>query len=172
MSISEDAEGAGWVFQIAPEPGESFGHYLGRFRRANCLSRSGLAAWMNTDERTVRGWEMPSWGQPPNALQLVNVASLLGLSVPQLVAMLPDERVKTEMATRLCPACYADTPIHQQNWQRAELTQCAAHEQPFLTACSGCGAVFRVPALWENGCCDRCWLPFGVMECLRSTQMD
>jgi hypothetical protein len=170
--MSEEAEGAGWVFQIAPEPGESFGHYLGRFRRANCLSRSGLAAWMNTDERTVRGWEMPSWGQPLSAVQLATVAGLLGLSVPQLVAMLPAERTKIHVATRLCSACYAATPIHQQDWQRAELLQCVAHEQPFLTACSGCGAVFRVPALWENGCCERCWLPFGAMDHRRLNQAD
>jgi len=33
----------GWIFRVAPMSGESFGHYLGRFRRANCLSQSGLA---------------------------------------------------------------------------------------------------------------------------------
>ncbi|MBD2020631.1 hypothetical protein H6F43_10595 [Leptolyngbya sp. FACHB-36] len=51
--MSESPEGEGWIFQIAPVLGESFGHYLGRFRRANCLSRVGLAEWMTTDVRIV-----------------------------------------------------------------------------------------------------------------------
>jgi len=29
-----------WLFQVEPYPEESFGHFLGRFRRANLLSRS------------------------------------------------------------------------------------------------------------------------------------
>jgi hypothetical protein len=172
MSMSESPEGEGWIFQIAPVLGESFGHYLGRFRRANCLSRVGLAEWMTTDVRIVRGWEMPSCGQPLSAAQLAKISTLLGLSEAQLVAMLPAERSKTQVATRLCPKCYVHTPIHQQDWQRAELTLCASHEQPFLTACSGCSTVFRVPALWENGCCERCWLPFGEMDHHRCNQAD
>ncbi len=156
-------ERSGWLFQIVPVPGESFGHYLGRFRRANSLSRVGLAAFMAIDVRIVRGWEMPSYGQPMSLPQLTQVSDLLGLSVAELMAMLPGERRQLHLATRLCPACYADTPIHQRDWQRAELTQCECHQQPFLTACPGCGMTLRLPTLWEYGCCERCWLPFSEM---------
>lgn len=33
-----------WLFQVEPYEAESFGHFLGRFRRANHLSCSHLAA--------------------------------------------------------------------------------------------------------------------------------
>lgn len=52
----------GWMFQIAPVSGESLGHYLGRFRRANCLSQSALAELVLIEARLVRGLEMPSLG--------------------------------------------------------------------------------------------------------------
>ncbi|NJR63145.1 MAG: hypothetical protein HC769_32815 [Cyanobacteria bacterium CRU_2_1] len=163
MSINERSEPAGWLFQIAPAPGESFGHYLGRFRRANCLSRIGLAEFLATDVRVVRGWEMPSLGQSLSAVELAKVATLLGLSVVELREMLPEERSKPHLATRLCPRCYADRPVHQRDWQRADLAQCQWHAQPLLAACSVCGSGFRLPALWENGCCEQCWLPFREM---------
>jgi hypothetical protein len=170
--MSDPEDRSGWLFQIAPVPGESFGHYLGRFRRANELSRVGVAAFLAIDVRIVRGWEMPSCGQPVSLAQLTQVSDLLGLSVSELMAMLPEARRQLHLATRLCPACYADTPIHQRDWQRAELTQCECHHQPFLTACPECGTPFRLPALWENGCCEQCWLPFQAMCSVSPSQAD
>lgn len=166
MSISEWEDGGGWLFEIAPVPGESFGHYLGRFRRANCLSRVGLAAFVAVDVRIVRGWEMPSYEQPVNSVQLTRVAPLLGLTVAEVVAMLPEARSQRHLATRLCPTCYSETPVHRNAWQRAGVNQCECHQQPLLAACPGCQVLFRLPALWERGCCDRCLLPFDEMSLL------
>lgn len=39
----------GWVFRVKAYPGESLGHFLGKFRRANDLSHKILAdhlAWI------------------------------------------------------------------------------------------------------------------------------
>jgi predicted transposase YbfD/YdcC len=52
------------------------------------------------------------------------------------------------------------------------LTQCQWHAQPLLAACSGCGSMFRLPALWENGCCEQCWLPFREMVTLGADQAE
>lgn len=154
----------GWMFQIAPMPGESLGHYLGRFRRANCLSQSALAELVLIDARLLRGLEMPSLGQPLTTEQLKKLCSFLRLSEAQLAAMLPPVRSHLHLATRLCPECYADALIHRREWQCAGVKQCDRHDTPLLTACPACGTVFRVPALWESGCCERCWLPFQQMH--------
>ncbi len=152
-----------WIFQMAPISGESVGHYLGRFRRANCLSRSGLAELVSIEVRLLRGLEMPSIGQPLNAIQVEKLSAFLGLSELQLTEMLPGVRSQIHLVTRLCPKCYEDTPIHQNAWQRAGVEQCDRHNAPLLTACPVCGIAFRLPALWENGCCEQCWLPFQKM---------
>jgi transcriptional regulator with XRE-family HTH domain len=163
MSISGDREGQGWIFQLAAERGESFDHYLGRFRRANCLSRAGLGELLGIETLTVSGWEMPSLDRPPRAEQLKKVSALVGISEAELTAMLPVARSDLHLETRLCPFCYGETPIHQSQWQQAKVEQCDRHASPFLSCCSACGSGFRLPALWESGCCERCWLPFGDM---------
>jgi hypothetical protein len=35
---------------------------------------------------------------------------------------------------------------------------------PLLSACSGCGAGFRTPALWESDRCQQCELAFSQMK--------
>lgn len=164
--MSETAVIEGWIFQILPGSGESFGHYLGRFRRANCLSRAGLAELLTIDSAIVRGWETPSLGQSPSAEHWAQIAALMGLSVAHLAEMLPLVRSQMYLATRLCSACYADIPIHQSCWQHIGVDACAFHHHPFLSACPACNTVFRLPALWENRCCERCWLPFAEMQSL------
>lgn len=162
MSIIDAPDG--WIFRLAPIEGESLGHYLGRFRRANCLSQSALAELVLIDARLLRGLEMPSLGQQLNAEQLKKLSYFLGFSETQLAAMLPLVRSQLHLATRLCPKCYTDEPIHRREWQRAGVEQCDRHNVPLLTACPACRTTFRLPALWENGCCDRCWLPFPQMH--------
>lgn len=169
--MSETPVLEGWIFQITPEPGESFGHYLGRFRRANCLSRAGLAELFSITSMVVRGWEMPSLGGSSSAEQLAKISVLMGLSVAQLEVMLPGERSQMHLSTRLCSACYVNLPVHQSCWQRAGVDACDRHHQPFLTACPSCGTGFRLPALWEDGCCERCWLPFSDMQDLEQTEL-
>jgi TniQ len=160
----------GWIFQITPMPGESIGHYLGRFRRANCLSQSAFAEILSIEVRLVRGLEMPSLGQPLNADQLRKLLVLLELPDAQLAEMLPQARSHLHLSTRLCPNCYADKPIHQTAWQQAMIEQCEIHQEPFLTVCPACFTGFRLPALWENGSCEQCWLPFSQMNLPVHTQ--
>jgi hypothetical protein len=166
MSMIDAPEG--WLFQITPIFGESLGHYLGRFRRANCLTQSALAELILIDARLLRGLEMPSLGHPLNAEQLNKLACGLQLSEAQLAAMLPPARSQLHLTTRLCPQCYTDAPIHRREWQRAGVEHCDRHNAPLLTACPACLTAFRLPALWENGCCDRCWLPFAQMHPLKA----
>ncbi|MBD1847766.1 TniQ family protein [Cyanobacteria bacterium FACHB-63] len=154
----------GWIFQLAPILGESLGHYLGRFRRANCLSQSALAELVSIDARLLRGLEMPSLGQPLNVEQLKKLAYFLGLSESNFAEMLPPVRSQLHLTTRLCSKCYANEPIHRQAWQCTGVEQCDRHDAPLLTACPACGTAFRLPALWENGCCEQCWLPFREMH--------
>ena len=163
MSIIEPLN-EGWIFQLTPVAGESLGYYLGRFRRANCLSQSALAELVVIDARVLRGLEVPSLGQPLTADQSKKLCLFLKLSETQLVEMLPPIRSQLHLPTRLCPKCYADEPIHRQAWQRAEVEQCECHNEPLLTACPACRTTFRLPALWENGCCEQCWMPFREMH--------
>lgn len=164
MSIIDVSSADGWLFQITPILGESMGHYLGRFRRANCLTQSALAELILIDARVLRGLEMPSLGQPLNAEQLKKLACFLRVSETQLAEMLPPGRSQLHLTTRLCSQCYGDAPIHQRAWQRAGVEQCDRHNTLLLTACPACRTVFRLPALWENGCCEQCWLPFAQMH--------
>jgi hypothetical protein len=156
--------GQGWIFQLPPVPGESLGHYLGRFRRANCLSQSALADLVAINVRLLRGLEMPSLAQSLNTEQLRRLSAFLHLSETQLGEMLPPVRSQLHLTIRLCPKCYADVPVHCRAWQQAGVEQCDCHNAPLLTACPACGTAFRLPALWENGCCSQCWLPFQKMH--------
>lgn len=162
--MSDPSNSEGWIFRVAPMFGESFGHYLGRFRRANCLSQGGLAELVSIEARLIRGLETPSMGQPLNTAQVKRLIALLELSETQLTEMLPPVRSQLHLTTRLCPQCYADAPIHRQEWQRAGVEQCDRHHVPLLAACPACRTVFRLPALWENGSCEQCWLPFAQMQ--------
>ncbi len=153
-----------WVFPVSVHPGESLGHFLGRFRRANSLSRQGLAELLGISVVITRAWETPSRQQLPTPTQLARLSELVGIPSEQLTQMLPPKPSQIYLRTRLCGACYAEVPSHQNAWQQAGVEQCHRHQLPLLTACSACGTAFRPPALWENGCCECCWLPFSQMR--------
>lgn len=165
--MNGESDDQGWLFQVAPEVGESFDHYLGRFCRANCLSRAGLAELIAIETLTVRRWETPSLDRPPRTEHLKKVAVLMGVSEAELRVMLPLARSELHLETRLCPFCYGETPIHQNQWQRAKVDQCDRHGYLLLNRCPACGSGFRLPALWESGSCERCWLPFRDMRLYR-----
>lgn len=153
---------------MTPISGESLGDYLGRFRRANYLSQSALAELVEIEARLSRGLEMPSLGQSLTVDQLKKLSVFLRTSETQLAEMLPPVRSQLHLTTRLCPECYADAPIHRREWQRVEVEQCERHHAQLLTACPACRTIFRLPALWENGCCEQCWLPFSQMSLFNS----
>ncbi|WOD39708.1 hypothetical protein RRF56_02725, partial [Nodosilinea sp. E11] len=54
-----------WLFQVEPHADESFGHFLGRFRRANRLSSAQLSAMLGQRSYVVSYWESPSRQRRP-----------------------------------------------------------------------------------------------------------
>ncbi len=150
-----------WVFRVKAEAGESLGHYLGRFRRANYLSYKALAEHLGVRVEWVQAWETPSRRRNPSALQLVALSKLVEVEVKQLRKMLPPARL--HLPTRLCGACYREVPIHQAVWQEVGRTDCLAHSLVLLSECPVCGTGFRTPALWSDEHCERCQTAYGEM---------
>jgi DNA-binding transcriptional regulator YiaG len=60
-----------WVFRVEAYRGESLGHFLGRFRRANDLSHKSLADHLGIRVEWVIAWESPSRRRNPTSLQLI-----------------------------------------------------------------------------------------------------
>lgn len=152
----------GWVFRVKAVTGESFGHYLGRFRRANALSHKILSEHLGVREVWVVEWERPSRRRNPTVLQLVALGKLMDVAPAHLKRMLPPDRL--HLPTRLCLACYAEAPVHQAKWQRSGMRSCDRHRLPLLSACPACSTGFRLPALWENEVCEQCGLAFAQMH--------
>ncbi len=152
----------GWVVQVVPGPDESLGHYLGRFRRANCLSHRTMGAELRVSPQRVSDWERPSRRQLPDPEQLERLSQRVGLSPMQLRQMFPPASM--HLQTRLCPDCYAEVPVHRLTWQQQGVEQCNRHNLTLLSVCPACQTGFRTPALWEEGCCERCQLEFRQMR--------
>ena len=65
--------------------------------------------------------------------------------------------------------CYGESPHHRIEWQLKSVDRCHQHQLRLLSECPKCGARFKVPALWVDGWCQRCFTPFGEMkECQKS----
>jgi transcriptional regulator with XRE-family HTH domain len=155
-------DSAGWVFRVRAYDGESFGHFLGRFRRANTLSHKALADYLGVRLEWVRDWESPSRRRNPTELQLLALAKLVEVDCEQLVKMLPPSHL--HLQTRLCSACYEEVPMHRAQWQQADYQSCDRHQLELLSACPVCRSGFQTPALWEGGCCENCQFPFSPMH--------
>ncbi|TFI51126.1 hypothetical protein BLD44_027705 [Mastigocladus laminosus UU774] len=134
-----------WVFYVQAYPQESFGHFLGRFRRANYLSSKTLAEHLGIRYEWVAAWEVPSRRRNPTELQLIALSKLVGIDPKQLQQMLPPQQL--HLATRLCPACYLEAPVHLVAWQQTGVDICDRHQMPLLSACPVCGTGFRTPAV-------------------------
>ena len=156
-------ESQSWVFRVKAHEGESFGHFMGRFRRANDLSHKAIAEHLGIRVEWVQAWDSPSRRRNPTPLQLIALSKLVEVEPEQLALMLPPESL--HLQTRLCPACYAGVLVHRSDWQRVNVAQCDRHSLKLLSACSKCGASFRTPALWEDVACEGCGLPFAQMQC-------
>ncbi len=149
-----------WLFRIEPFDGESLSHFLGRFRRANDLTPSGLGKAAGLGGAITR-WEKFRFNPPPSHQQLENLAAVVGIDADRLVLMLPPAGVGMKMEPiRLCGACYAESPCHRIEWQFKETQGCNRHLLRLLSECPNCGARFKVPALWVDGWCHRCFTPF------------
>ena len=64
---------------MQPYPEESFGHFLGRFRRANHLSSPHLSALLGQEPYVVSYWESPSRQRQPEPSLLQRLSQLSGV---------------------------------------------------------------------------------------------
>ncbi|MEP0920125.1 helix-turn-helix transcriptional regulator [Leptolyngbya sp. DQ-M1] len=150
-----------WIFRVEPHSDESFGHFMGRFRRANELSHRAIAEQLGIRIQWVQSWDSPSRRRNPTPLQMIALSKLTDVAPEQLAKMLPSEPL--HLQTRLCSVCYAEVPVHRSTWQRANVELCDQHSVQFLSACPECHTGLRTPALWEDDCCEKCGLPFAQM---------
>ena len=149
-----------WFFRVEPFEGESISHFLGRFRRANELTPSGLGRSVGL-AGTIARWEKFRFNPPPTEQQLEKVASVVGVSLEQLKVMFPSKGVGMKLEPiRLCGACYEEKPCHQIQWQFKETQGCDRHHLRLLAECPICRARFTIPALWTEGSCQRCFTSF------------
>ncbi|WP_242036460.1 TniQ family protein [Leptolyngbya sp. FACHB-321] len=152
-----------WLFQIEPYEGESLSHFLGRFRRPNHLTPSGLGQLAGIGAVVAR-WERFHLNPPPSQKELEALAKVVGVSADRLAEMLPPKGIGMQWAPlRLCGACYGEAPCHQMEWQYKSVWKCDRHHLKLLCKCSKCEAPFKMPALWEDGNCHRCLTPFSAM---------
>ena len=153
-----------WLFQVQPYPGESFGHFLGRFRRANHLSSAHLSAMLKQRPYTVSYWETPSRRRQPDASALQHLSQLTGVAEERFSTLRLPSSTQLHKPTRLCADCYTELPYHKWSWQVMTQPHCKTHQRPLLGACPRCGSAFRLPSYWQMGECDYCHLPFRAMR--------
>jgi transcriptional regulator with XRE-family HTH domain len=151
-----------WLLQIEPYPEESFGHFLGRFRRANLLRSRHLSAMLGVRDYTVSYWETPSRRRTPSEKELKQLCEWSGIEETRLRAMWAPKGCALHLSTRLCAGCYGKAPYHKWTWQRENKNYCEQHQKRLLPFCPRCGSYFLIPAYWE-GECDRCRLSFKEM---------
>ncbi|MHC5760243.1 TniQ family protein [Nostoc sp.] len=152
-----------WLFRVQPYQGESLSHFLGRFRRANDLTPTGLGKVAEVGGAIAR-WEKFRFNPPPPRQQLESLATVVGVDADRLAQMLPSAGVGIKMEPiRLCAACYAESPCHKIEWQFKATKGCNRHKLHLLSECPNCGGRFKIPALWIDGHCQRCFMRFTEM---------
>jgi len=147
-----------WWFTIAPYEGESISHFLGRFRRENELTPSGLGEITGLYGAIAR-WEKFRFNPPSSLEQVEKLSEIVQVEVVTLQTMFPSAPMKMT-PIRLCSACYAEKPYHRMEWQYKEVYRCDWHPLKLLSECPNCGARFKFPSLWVDGWCHRCFTPF------------
>jgi len=159
-----------WLFQVEPYQGESLSHFLGRFRRANDLTPAGLGKAAGLGGAIAR-WEKFRFNPPPSRQQLEALAKVVEVDADRLAQMLPPAGVGMKIEPiRLCAACYTESPCHKMEWQFKVTQGCVGearrrhrHKVSLLSECPNCGARFKIPALWVDGWCQRCFMTFADM---------
>ena len=156
-----------WMFRVTAYPGESFGHFLSRFRRANYLSSGQLSAILGLRYLAVSYWETPSRRRMPDKKNWKLLSDMTGVAETNLRSMLMPKSIALCLRTRLCSLCYGEEPFHRLIWQNANIVECDRHGCELLSMCPQCGIDFQLPALWESGQCEQCYLPFYDMNKFR-----
>lgn len=156
----EVVEIAPWWFLVEPLPGESISHFLGRFRRENELTVSMMGKITGLGGAIAR-WEKFRFNPAPSALELEKLGKVVRVDVAMLQKMLPPQYAGMKMnPIRLCGACYGEVPCHKIEWQLKITEFCSKHGLTLLSECPICGARYKIPSLWIDGWCHRCFLAF------------
>lgn len=130
---------------------------------ANDLTPTGLGKAAGLGGAIAR-WEKFRFNPPPSRQELEALAAVVGIDADRLEQMLPPPGVGMKIEPiRLCGACYAQSPCHKIEWQFKVTQECASHHLRLLSECPNCGARFKVPALWVDGHCQRCFMTFAQM---------
>ena len=149
-----------WLFPVEPYEGESLSHFLGRFKRRNRLAPSALGDLAGIGGVVAR-WEKFHLNPFPRDRKFQALAEVIGIDRDRLKAMLPSTGTGMKCEPiRLCGACYGEVPCHRIEWQYKSFWKCDKHNLKLASKCSNCRAKFKMPALWEFGCCHRCRLSF------------
>jgi hypothetical protein len=142
---------------------ESLSHFLGRFRRANSLTITGLGK-ITALGAVVGRWEKLYLNPFPTQKELEALADVVMVDADRLAQMLPPKGVTMQpRPILLCAVCYAENPYHRIEWQFKERWGCDRHQLPLLGKCINCETPFPIPALWVEGECPHCFLPFARM---------
>jgi hypothetical protein len=125
----------------------------------------------------IARWEKFRFNPPPSLQQLAALAVVVGVEGDRLQEMLPPPGVGMKLEPpRLCGACYAQSRCHKIEWQFKGMQGCDRHQLRLLSECPNCGARFKIPALWVEGQCQRCFTSFAEIKIyqkpLRFTQKD
>jgi hypothetical protein len=151
---------------VEPYEGESISHYLGRLRRfkANSLP-SAYSLGKLTELGGILGrWEKLYFNPFPSYEELEALGKLIRVDATRLAEMLPPKGVTMKpRPILLCAVCYAENPYHRIEWQFKERRGCDRHQLRLLGKCINCETPFPIPALWVQGECPHCFLPFASM---------
>lgn len=156
-----------WLFNLEPYDGESLSHFLGRVRRSNNLSASGLGQLANIGSVIAR-WERFHLIPYPTQEEFESLGTLLEIAPERLWEMLPSQGEGMQCEPiRLCGACYGESPCHRIEWQYKSMWKCDRHNLKLLSKCPQCEAKFKIPSLWIDGRCHRCRMDFRDMATLQ-----
>jgi len=112
----------------------------------------------------IARWEKFRFNPPRSRQQLDALAVVIGVEGDRLQGMLPPPGVGMKLEPqRLCGACYAQSPCHKIEWQFKGMQGCDSHQLRLLLECPNCGARFKIPALWVDRWCQRCFMAFEEM---------
>jgi hypothetical protein len=155
---------------VEPLEHESISHYLGRLRRvkANSLPSAYSLGEIVEREGALARWEKLYFNPFPSDEDLKTVGMLIGIAPAKFAEMLPSVGATHQpRPVKLCGACYAETACHQIKWQvksTKEIVGCDRHQLRLLSNCPQCKKPFPIPALWVEGKCKNCSLPFAKMS--------
>lgn len=164
--MQEVDEGLPRLGYVEPYEGESISHYLGRLRRfkANSLPSAHSLGKLAGLGAIVGRWEKLYFNPFPSYAELEALGKLIRVDATRLAEMLPPKGVTMKpRPIRLCGACFGESPCHRIEWQYKDAYKCDRHQLRLLVKCTNCKTPFPIPALWVQGQCPRCSLPFATM---------